>query len=417
MISATICTIGDEILIGQIVDTNSAFISRELNKIGVRVDSKIAVGDDFDTIVNTLGSCLRNCHLVVVTGGLGPTKDDITKKALAALTHSKSFYYHPEQSEFINMICRKRGIEVSDLNRDQALVPENCTVIPNTLGTAPGMLFEIGESANRRLLFALPGVPYEMEEMMPAVQKIIQERLQPGFIYHKTIVTYGIAESTLAKMLESWEERLDPDVKLAYLPNPSIGIRLRLSVYNRLQENSVKIVEQYISELKEILGTLVYGEDEDTLESKIFSVLKANGKTVAIAESCTGGTIMSRLISLPGTSSIIGGGIIAYSNEAKINLLKVNPETIEKFGAVSRECATEMAIGVKELFKADYGIATTGIAGPGGGTEFKPVGGVWVSFADESGAESSYKVFTGDRTRNIVRFSSEALNFLRIKIL
>ena len=218
-------------------------------------------------------------------------------------------------------------------------------------------------------------------------------------------------------MLESWEERLDPDVKLAYLPNPSIGIRLRLSVYNRLQENSVKIVEQYISELKEILGTLVYGEDEDTLESKIFSVLKANGKTVAIAESCTGGTIMSRLISLPGTSSIIGGGIIAYSNEAKINLLKVNPETIEKFGAVSRECATEMAIGVKELFKADYGIATTGIAGPGGGTEFKPVGGVWVSFADESGAESSYKVFTGDRTRNIVRFSSEALNFLRIKIL
>ncbi|MDO9681011.1 MAG: CinA family nicotinamide mononucleotide deamidase-related protein [Bacteroidales bacterium] len=416
MINAAICTIGDEILIGQIVDTNSAYISRELNRAGVRVTTKISIGDNFDDILKTLRICINENDLVVVTGGLGPTKDDITKKALSVLTNSQSFYYHDEQLEFIKMICSKRGLEVSDLNRDQALVPNNCIVIPNKMGTAPGMVFEIGEES-KKLLVSLPGVPYEMEGMMPSVNDLISKKLSPGYIHHKTVVTYGIAEASLAKMLEAFEDNLDNDVKLAYLPNPSIGIRLRLSIYNRERESSIEIVERYLSELKSILGSLVYGEGEDTLETLIINTLKSKGKRLAIAESCTGGTIMSRLVSIPGSSEIISGGVITYSNESKINLLKVRSETLEKFGAVSRECAEEMAIGVKELYNADYAIATTGIAGPGGGTDFKPVGSVWVSAAGDFGVDSSYKVFTGDRTRNITRFSSEALNFLRIKIL
>lgn len=417
MINAAICTIGDEILIGQIVDTNSAFISRELNRAGVRVTTKISIGDSLDDILKTLRICISENDLVIITGGLGPTKDDITKKALSVLTGTQSFYYNDEQSEFIKMICSKRGLEVSDLNRDQALVPDNCTVIPNKMGTAPGMVFDTSEENTTKMLVSLPGVPYEMEEMMPAVNELISNRLAPGYIHHKTIVTYGIAEATLAKMLEEWEDNLDKDVKLAYLPNPSIGIRLRLSVYNRERESSIEIVERYLSELKSILGSLVYGEGEDTLETLIFNILKNKGKRLAIAESCTGGTIMSRLVSIPGSSEIISGGVITYSNESKINLLKVKQETLEKYGAVSRECAQEMAMGVKELYNADYAIATTGIAGPGGGTDLKPVGSVWVSVAGDFGIDSSYKIFTGDRTRNMIRFSSEALNFLRIKLL
>ncbi|OFX77451.1 MAG: hypothetical protein A2X19_04955 [Bacteroidetes bacterium GWE2_39_28] len=415
--NAAICTIGDEILIGQIVDTNSAYISRELNGIGVRVTTKISIGDNFDDILKSLRICISENDLVVVTGGLGPTKDDITKKVLSVLTKSQSFYYHDEQLEFIKMICNKRGLEVSDLNRDQALVPNNCIVIPNKMGTAPGMVFDLGEGSNKKMLVSLPGVPYEMEGMMPYVNNLISKKLSPGYIHHKTIVTYGIAEASLAKMLEEWEDNLDKDVKLAYLPNPAIGIRLRLSVYNRERESSIKIVDRYLTELKSKLGSLVYGEGEDTLETLIFSILKNKGKRLAIAESCTGGTIMSRLVSIPGSSEIICGGVITYSNESKINLLKVQPETLDKYGAVSRECAQEMALGVKELYNADYAIATTGIAGPGGGTDMKPVGSVWVSVAGDFGIDSSYKVFTGDRTRNITRFSSEALNFLRIKIL
>ena len=417
MINAAICTIGDEILIGQIVDTNSAFISRELNRAGVRVTTKISIGDSLDDILKTLRICISENDLVIITGGLGPTKDDITKKALSVLTGTQSFYYNDEQSEFIKMICSKRGLEVSDLNRDQALVPDNCTVIPNKMGTAPGMVFDTSEENTTKMLVSLPGVPYEMEGMMPAVNELISNRLSPGYIHHKTIITYGIAEASLAKMLEEWEDNLDKDVKLAYLPNPSIGIRLRLSVYNRDRENSIEIVERYLSELKSILGSLVYGEGEDTLETLIFNILKNKGKRLAIAESCTGGTIMSRLVSIPGSSEIISGGVITYSNESKINVLKVKQETLEKYGAVSRECAQEMAKGVKELYNADYAIATTGIAGPGGGTDLKPVGSVWVSVSGDFGIDSSYKVFTGDRTRNMIRFSSEALNFLRIKLL
>ena len=417
MINAAICTIGDEILIGQIVDTNSAFISRELNSAGVRVTTKISIGDSLDEILKTLRICISENDLVVITGGLGPTKDDITKKALSVLTNSQSFYYNNEQLEFIKKICAKRGLEVSDLNRDQALVPDNCTVIPNKMGTAPGMVFDTSEENTTKMLVSLPGVPYEMEGMMPAVNELISNRLSPGYIHHKTIVTYGIAEASLAKMLEEWEDNLDKDVKLAYLPNPSIGIRLRLSVYNRDRENSVEIVERYLSELRNKLGSLVYGEGDDTLESLIFNILKNKGKRLAIAESCTGGTIMSRLVSIPGSSEIISGGVMTYSNESKINLLKVKKETLELYGAVSKECAQEMANGVKELYNADYAIATTGIAGPGGGTDTKPVGSVWVSVAGDFGTDSSFKVFSGDRTRNIIRFSSEALNFLRIKLL
>lgn len=416
MVNACICTIGDEILIGQIVDTNSAFISRELNKIGVKVRSRISIGDDFNEIINNLENCIANNDLVVVTGGLGPTRDDITKKALSVLTNTKSFIYDTRQSEIIKSIFDKRGVQVTNLNREQALVPQNCTVIANYLGTAPGMLFKCGNKGEK-LLISLPGVPYEMEGMFSRVCDLIIKYLTPGYIHHKTLVTFGMAESTLAEFIQEWESKLDKDVKLAYLPNPSTGIRLRLSVYNRNIEDSVKIVNTYADELRNLLGPLIYGEDDDTLESVLYKLLKSRSKKVAVAESCTGGTIMSRIITIPGSSEIISGGLVVYSNESKMDILNVKKETIEKFGAVSKECAQEMAEGVRKLYNADYAIATTGIAGPGGGTDSKPVGTVWISVAGDFGIESRMRVFSGDRLRNITRFSSEALNFLMTKIL
>lgn len=414
MIEACICTIGDEILIGQIVDTNSAYISRELNKLGIKVSSIVSIGDNYEEIVYTLADITRKYPIVITTGGLGPTKDDITKNALLELTGSDEMSLNIEQLEVIKDICKKRGIELSDLNRDQALVPKSCTVLINRKGTAPGMFFML--SSKKSLLFSLPGVPYEMESLMPKVCDLIDSNFKTEQIIHKTIVTFGVAESALATILNDWESSLPPQIKLAYLPNPAIGIRLRMSVYGGDTSDSIGLINRYTTELYGILGDLIYGESDDTLEGIIFKVLKDRGKSLSVAESCTGGRISSIITSISGSSEVFKGGAVVYSNESKISILGVDSKIIENFGAVSKECAEQMAIGAREVFKTDYAISATGVAGPIGGTAEKPVGTIWIAVSGEGFVASAKNVFTGDRERNIIRFSSEALNFLRLAL-
>lgn len=418
MLNASICTIGDEILIGQIIDTNSSFISKELNKLGVKVDFMISVSDKESDIISNLERCISLSDIVIVTGGLGPTKDDITKAALAKLSGCKEFRYDPDQLEIIEEICRKGGVEISDLNRDQALVPECCTVLKNTLGTAPGMMFSIsrGEGRSQTLLFSLPGVPYEMAGLLPQVIRKIETLDNTETIFHKSLSTFGIPESVLAKQIEKWEDELPEEVKLAYLPNPLSGIRLRLSIYGGTREKAESMVKPLLKDLKNILGNALYGENEDTLELVISRHLRRTSCTMSTAESCTGGRIASLMTSLPGSSDIYKGSVISYHNDVKSDLLGVDRGIIEEFGAVSSECVLEMASGVRRLLKTDYAVATSGIAGPEGGTPEKPVGTLWIAVAGPDFCESRRVTFNGDRQRNIDRFSSEALNTLRLKL-
>lgn len=419
MIDACILTIGDEILIGQIIDTNSAYISQVLNSIGVKVTKKISIGDDSEQILNTLEKVVFDHHITLITGGLGPTKDDITKKTLGRFFKTESFHYDESQLSYIKEICTKRGVEVSDLNRDQALVPDNCRVINNTKGTAPGMMFKgrKKESVNESLIFSLPGVPYEMEALLPEVCDIIKNHFILENITHKTIITFGIAESALAQKLDKWERALPYNIKLAYLPNPHVGIKLRLSKYGGDRDESSKLISGLSYELCSLLGDLVYGEGDDTLEKVVSEILRKNKKTLSVAESCTGGRISALLTANAGASEIFKGGTVVYSNESKSDLIDVNPETIRKYGAVSRECAQEMAQGIRMRLSTDYSIAATGIAGPDGGSAEKPVGTIWVAVCGDGFTVSKCSVFTGDRERNIIRFASEALNFLRLSLI
>lgn len=416
MIEAVLCTIGDEILIGQIVDTNSTFISKALNSIGVKVAEIVSIADSSEEIIQTLNRLTTQYKIVILTGGLGPTKDDITKKSIATFFKCDQFITSNEQLQIIEKIFASRGMKVTPINYQQALVPSICEVITNNKGTAPAMLFK---SLNGGVLFSLPGVPYEMEALMEKVLEIIKARFELPKIYHKTIITYGVAESHLAEQLSEWEDSLPQDVKLAYLPNPTIGIRLRLSLYNGEKDGKgAKLIEQYGKELKALLTPAVqYGEDNDTLASVITELLKRMGATLSIAESCTGGKLASTMTELSGVSSIFTGGVVTYSNSAKVSLLKVDPQIIEEYGAVSQECAEAMATGCNSIFKSDYSIAITGVAGPNGGTKEKPVGTAWISILTPTSIHSFSRIFTGDRERNILRTSSEALNLLRKVIL
>ena len=303
----------------------------------------------------------------------------------------------------------KRGIELSSLNKDQALVPEKCTVLENTQGTAPGMMFEI----NGRLLFSLPGVPYEMQYLMKEVLNKISSLRQTETIFHKTINTFGIPESELATKISAWEDSLPFNYKLAYLPNPARGVKLRLSVYQGVDNCTPDKVKQLFTQLYSIIGDSIYGEEEETLESVVFQSLTKRGETLSIAESCTGGEISSIFTTLPGVSSVFKGGVVAYDNKAKINILGVSKSIIEESGAVSEECVVAMAEGAKRLFGTDWAIATSGIAGPSGGSEEKPVGTLWVAISGPGITTTNKAIFSGDRERNIIRFSSASINLLR----
>ena len=418
MTGASICTIGDEILIGQITDTNSAHISRALNSLGIRVSRMVSIGDDHNVIIESLKQELLENEIVITTGGLGPTKDDITKNALAELSESRSYKTDERQLEIIHRILSARGLDVLDINRAQADVPENCDVIPNRLGTAPVMVFRFPESrfGHKATLYSLPGVPIEALGALEDILDDIKEHNSLSDIYHRTVMTYGIAESALSKKISDWEDNLPEDMHLAYLPNALTGVRLRLSIYGGSKAEQESRIESELKGLKAILGDIIYSEKDDTLESAVGDLLKAYGKTLSTAESCTGGMISSLITSVPGSSEYFLGSVTSYANEVKENVLGVTAEIIAEHGAVSSECVAAMAEGVRRITSSDYSVATSGIAGPGGGSEEKPVGTVWIGVSSDNGTETFRLKFNSDRKRNIERFSSSALHILLNKI-
>ena len=418
MTQASICTIGDEILIGQIVDTNSSHISRALNSHGIRVNRMLSIGDERTEIISSLTEELKKNDIVIVTGGLGPTKDDITKAALAELSGTESYKIDDAQLEIIHRILSSRGLDVLDINKAQASVPDTCDVILNHMGTAPIMVFRFPESrfGHKATLYSLPGVPYEALGALDDVLKDIKAHYSLSDIYHKTIMTYGLAESALSKMIEPWEDALPEDIHLAYLPNQFTGVRLRLSIYGGSKEQEMARIEVEYAKLKEILADYIYSEQEDTLQNCIGRTLEAAGKTISVAESCTGGLISHLFTSIPGSSAYYLGSVTSYANSVKERVLGVPAEIIRNHGAVSSECAAAMASGVRELTGSDFSVATTGIAGPGGGSDEKPVGLVWVGVSSKEGTQTFKIQYKGDRQRNIERFAAFALNKIREKI-
>ena len=418
MTSASICTIGDEILIGQIVDTNSSHISRALNSLGIRVTRMLSIGDDHDIIIEGLKSELEKNDIVIVTGGLGPTKDDITKQALAELSGTDTFKTDDRQLEIIHRILSSRGIDILDINIAQASVPDTCEVIPNRLGTAPVMVFRFQEErfGHKATLYSLPGVPFEALGALDDIKEDIRNHFDISDIYHKTVMTFGIPESSLSKMLDEWEDALPEDMHLAYLPNPLTGVRLRLSIYGGDRAEEESRIEAQLSQLKDILGDALYSDEDDSLERCIGKMLASAGKTVSAAESCTGGLISSLFTSIPGSSEYYLGSVTSYANSVKSGVLGVPEEIIREHGAVSEECVKAMAEGVRRITGSDFSVATSGIAGPGGGSEEKPVGLVWIAVSSQMGTEACRMVFKGDRKRNIDRFAANALNLLRKKI-
>lgn len=419
MTTASICTIGDEILIGQIVDTNSAHISRALNDLGIRVSEMVSTGDRLADIISTLENGLRKNDIVIVTGGLGPTKDDITKKALAMLSEAECWKRDPEQLEIIHRILSARGLDVLEINLAQADVPDTCTVIPNRLGTAPIMAFDFPEErfGHKATLYSLPGVPFEAIGALNDVMTDIKAKFSVSDIYHKTVMTFGIAESALSEMISEWEDNLPEDMHLAYLPNPLTGVRLRLSIYGGERQAQEERIKERLEALKGILGDAMYSDEDDTLETCIGKLLKGTGRTICTAESCTGGSIAALLTSVAGSSEYFLGSVVSYANSVKAGVLGVDEKIIEEHGAVSSECVAAMAEGVRKLTGSDFSIATSGIAGPGGGSDAKPVGLVWIGVSSHKSTETFSMVFKGDRKRNIERFAANALNILRKKLV
>ena len=406
--NATIITIGDEILIGQIVDTNSASISRKLNAIGIAISEKISIGDTKEAIVTTVKRAMQSSTVVIITGGLGPTKDDITKSTLAEMFNS-AMRYDEAEGEHIRTLLARRGIAFTELNRNQALVPECCTVLHNAHGTAPGMWFDTPTGG---VVVSLPGVPFEMEHLMDdIVVPRLESRFQLRSIVHTTIITRGIPESILAERIAAWEDALPDHLHLAYLPAPNI-VRLRLSAYDIDKAEAERAINIEIEKLRAIIGDNIVGIEGATIEKLVHDMLIQRGATLAVAESCTGGTIATKFTAIAGASQYFMAGIVSYSNAAKSDILGVRIEDIEREGAVSECVARQMAEGARRVAGADYAIATTGIAGPTGGSELKPVGTVWIAVATPTGTIAQMRNSGTDRGQIISRASAYAIEML-----
>jgi nicotinamide-nucleotide amidase len=409
---ADIITIGDEILIGQVVDTNSAFIASEFDRSGIYVRRIHSIPDIENDIISTLDESLQNSDIIILTGGLGPTNDDITKKTLTKYFGGK-LVLHKESWENLKKFFRYRGIEISERNKKQAEVPDNCQVLTNHSGTAPGMMFH----KNDKLVVSLPGVPFEMKELIvEQVIPYIQEEFKLPVRFHKTILTIGIGESYLADQIRDWEEKLSSEFRLAYLPSPGM-VRLRLSISGSNRDELNKMFNTEVETLTTLIGNdCIYGLDEDTLEKVVGKMLLENKCTLSVAESCTGGEISHLITSVPGSSSYFKGSVTAYANEIKASILNVPDSLIREYGAVSKEVVEAMARGVQKLMKTDFSIATSGIAGPDGGTPEKPVGTTWIAIATPERIVSQNFLMGEHRGRNISKASLTALNMLRIEI-
>lgn len=407
-ILAEVVTIGDEILYGQITDTNTQWMSTELDKIGIKTVRKSSVGDQEDKILQILAEAESRADIILLTGGLGPTKDDITKKMLCKYFDDE-LVINEDALAFITDFFVKRGRPMTELNRQQAAVPSRCTYLANKTGTAPGMWFE----RNGTVFVSMPGVPHEMKYLMAnEVIPRLKAFFETPIIYHKMIRTIGVGESFLAEKIENWEDNLPEHIKLAYLP--SFGqVRLRLTAIGTDEEQLRKEVDAEIEKVLPIIGSAVFGFDNDDLEVAIGKELKKQGLTVSAAESCTGGYISHMFTKVAGSSAYFMGSVVSYDNSVKINVLGVNAETIAQHGAVSEETVIQMAEGARKLMKTDFAIATSGIAGPDGGTPEKPVGTLWIACAMEGRTVSKKIQMTNQRDTNIQYGSVVALNLLR----
>ncbi|MEZ4721138.1 MAG: competence/damage-inducible protein A [Flavobacteriales bacterium] len=410
---AQIITIGDEILIGQIIDTNSAWLATELNSLGVAIDSILSVSDTKEAIHGALNSVPASVSLVLMTGGLGPTKDDITKSSLAEWFDC-GWRMEGEVLQRVKAHFALRGIPMPKVNEGQAMVPEKCEALLNLMGTAPGMWFE----QEGKVYVSMPGVPYEMkhifeEQVVPRIRK----KLKLQNIVHRTVLTQGIGESALMELISEWEDNLKADeIKLAYLPSPG-SVRLRLSSVSDNGTNKVDIIERKISELLPKITEHAFGFESDSLEIVIGRLLKKFGFKLAVAESCTGGYISHLVTSVPGSSAYYMGSAVTYSYEAKTRVLGVNQADLEQVGAVSETVAIQMAEGVRDLYKTDFAISSTGIAGPDGGTPEKPVGTVWIGVAGPLGSYALKYIMGDKRERNIRKTALQALQLLRKEIV
>ena len=412
MVNASIITIGDELLIGQVIDTNSAWIAQELNKAGVSVIRRVAVGDNYDEIVNALDEESAHAEIILITGGLGPTSDDITKPLLCKYFNGKMIVNEEALKNVKYLFEEVFKRPVTEVNLIQAEVPDTCTVIQNKRGTAPGMWFE----KDGKIFVSMPGVPHEMKGMMEGVINKLKERFELPVIIHKTILTAGIGESMLAEKIKDFESALPKNISLAYLPNYGM-VRLRLSSSGYEKEKIREEVNSQFQQLKLHVKEYLVADEDEPLEKAIGKLLLAQNKTMATAESCTGGYIAHLITSHPGSSAYYKGSVVSYDNEVKENVLHVSMETLKQFGAVSEETVKEMLKGILGEIKSDYALAVSGIMGPDGGTAEKPVGTVWIAVGNSAGHRTQKLNLRFDRMRNIQMTAMNALNLLRKFIL
>lgn len=407
-INASIITIGDELLIGQVVDTNSAWIAQELNKAGIWLRRRVSVGDSKVEITHALDEESLDAEIILITGGLGPTADDITKPVLCEYFGGAMVVSEAALAN-VEAIFAKLNRPLIERNLKQAEVPDNCTVIPNSRGTAPGMWFE----KDGKIFVSMPGVPHEMKGMMTDyVIPHLQQYFTFPFIDHRTLLTFGIGESFLAETIKDWEAQLPAHLKLAYLPNYGM-VRLRITGSDNSSSRLQETLNFQFEKLKTLVAEWLVIDEDIPLAQVIGKMLRHSGQTMATAESCTGGYIAHLITSVAGSSAWFKGSVVSYANEAKENILGVQKNTLQTAGAVSEETVSQMVSGIIEKMNTDYGVATSGIMGPDGGTAEKPVGTVWIAAGSSNKVITSKLHFRYDRARNIEMTSHQALNLLR----
>lgn len=408
---AEIITIGDEILYGQTLDTNSHWMSAELDKAGITVRRKTTIGDVREEILAAIKQAETRADIILITGGLGPTNDDLTKPCLIEYFNTK-LVRHQEIIDHISNLFERVGRSMSDLNQQQADLPEACKPIQNEFGTAPGMWFDKDE----KVIISMPGVPYEMQKMMsdsiiPALSKQFVEEV----IHHKMIRTIGIPESKLAEIIKGWEAQLPQDIKLAYLPTMGL-VKLRLTSRGKEEKKVKDAVQAEVDKVLPLIEKYVFGFDDDEIEEVIGRLLKSQGKKLAVAESCTGGYLSHKITSVPGSSEWFSGALVPYSNQLKNEQLGVSQEILNTHGAVSEPVVLALAENVRKAFQTDVAVSISGIAGPGGGSKNKPVGTVWIGYSDKQQTIARKFQFTKDRNLNIQFSALTALNMIRINL-
>lgn len=404
---ACIISIGEELLIGQTINTNAAWIAAKLNELGIETHEIVVITDSHEEILRSLVVCSIRADLVLITGGLGPTRDDVTKHALCTFFNTY-LVINEEVLADVEGYFARLGRTVTDLNREQALVPANAEALRNEFGTAPGIWFR----QNGKIYIAMPGVPHEMRAMtekhvLPALAAMPREQ----YIIHKSILTQGIGESALAQKISKWEDALPKHIQLAYLPSMGI-VKLRLTAKGSNEAFLRKAIDQKTKSLQKIIAEYIWGYDNDTMEKVVYDLMTRQRLTLATAESCTGGYMAHRITSVPGSSNYYKGSIIAYSNTVKMHMLGVKNDDLEEHGAVSRQVAEQMASNLRTIYEVDYAVGITGIAGPGGGSTDKPVGTTWIAISGQNGTVSQKLSLADNRERNIIRATRAAFMML-----